>query len=243
MQQSETVFPNYAGTPAGLRRVGFRFPDGMPFVTLFTAGDDWDISVFVDADTYCVFIIGTSPDKANLRILRGLRYHNPKEVYHATAANQAAALNGKTAATATHEELVTEAKAGLTDGDDPQPVQAPPLQLVEATAQPEDKEKKGRWDFRFRDQAYQGGTRTVAVCKLSPPMTMATKSEPAKLVKAFRNGPSQMYFLFDEGTEFLLECIRMHGYKIQRVEARSAKAIHAGQTPQETVEALADSLV
>jgi hypothetical protein len=241
MQQSETVFPNYAGTPAGLRRVGFRFPDGIPFVTLFTAGDDWDISVFVDADTYRVFIIGTSPDKTKVRILRGLRYHSPKEVDYATAADQAAALNGKTAATATHEELVTEAKAGLTDGDEPQPVQTPPLQLVEATAQPEDK-KKGRWDFRFRDQKYNGETRIVAACRLSPPMTMATKSDPAKLVKAFRNGPSQMYFLFDEDTEFLLECIRMHGYKIQRVEVRALKAIHAGETPQQVVEAMAPSL-
>ncbi len=239
MQQVETIFPNYAGVPAGLRHVGFHFPDGTPFVTIFTAGADWDISVFIDADTYCVFIAGTSPDKTGLRILRGLRYHSPKEVAYATAAEQAAGLNGKTAATATHEELVTEATAGLTEGDVPQPIQTPPLQLVDAVIRPED--KKGRWDFHFR-QTKEETPRNVAECRLSPPMGMVTKADPATLVKAFRNGQSQMYFLFDEGAEYLLECIRMHGFKIQRVETRSAKAVHAGQSPQEVVEALVSAL-
>jgi hypothetical protein len=239
MQKTATFFPNFAGTPAGFRRVGFHFPDGTPFVTLFTAEDDWDVSVFVDADTYCVFIVGTSPDKTKARILRGLRYHSPKEVDYATAAEQAAGLNGKTAATATHEELVAEATAGLTDGDVPQPIQAAPLQLVDAVIRPDD--KKGRWDFYFR-QTKEGTPRTVAECRLSPTMTMVTKSDPSKLVQAFRNGQSQMYFLFDEGAEFLLECIRMRGYKVERAEARSAKAIHAGETPQQTVEALASAL-
>lgn len=239
MEQVETFFPNYAGTPDGFRRVGFRFPNGKPFVTLFAAESDWDISVFVEDDTYRVFIIGTSSDKQKACILRGLRNHNPKQVDYATAAEQATGLNGKTAATATHEALVTEAMAGLTDGDAPQPVVVPPLQLVDAVVRPDD--KKGRWDFHFR-QTKEATPRTVAQCLLSPQMGMVTKSDPAKLVQAFRNGHSQMYFLFDEGAEYLLECIRMHGYRVQRVEARSAKAVHAGQSPQEIVEALAGSL-
>jgi len=239
MQQAKTFFPNYAGTPVGFRRVGFHLPNGRAVVALFTAEPDWDISVFVEADTYRSFIIGTSPDKEKTCILRALRNHNPKQVDYASSGEQAAGLNGKTAATASHEELVMEAAGGLTNEDVLQPVVVPPLQLVEAMARPDD--HKGRWDFHFR-VTKETTPRTAAVCRLSPPMTMITKSAPAKLIQAFRNGPSQMYFLFDEDTEFFLECIRMYGHRIQRVEARATKAIHAGQTPRETVEAMAPSL-
>ena len=51
-----------------------------------------------------------------------------------------------------------------------------------------------------------------------------------------------MHFLFDEGTEYLLECIRMPFYRRERVEARSAKAIHAGQQPDEIIGAMIASL-
>lgn len=239
MQQSETKFPNFAGTPEGYRRVGFRYPTGRAIVALVKMATDWDVSVFVEAETNCVFCIGSSPDKQGLSALRWLSGHAERRLDWNTAAEQQAALGGKSAATAVHEELVEAAKAALTDGDDPQPVQTPPLQLVDAVIRPDD--KKGQWDFHFR-QTREETPRTVAQCRLSPPMGMVTKADPANLVKAFRNGASQMYFLFDEGAEFLLECIRMHGYRIQRVEARSAKAIHAGETPQQTVEAMASSL-
>ena len=245
MEQAETFFPRYAGTPSGFRRVGFRFPNGAPIVALVEAPEDWNVSVFVEPDTYRSWIISVSPNNEGIRIIRGLRNHPPKEVRYATVAEQSAALGGKTATANTHKELVEAAKPGIAAEDAPPPVPQETLSLVEALPNEELPDTPNGRPRRPRIRDYRFATsdsKTYIRCNTKPPTSLRSKSEESKLVKAFKNGEDEMFFLFDEGTDYLLECIRCRFYRTVRKEARSAKAVHTGLQPNEVIEAMIPNL-
>ncbi len=249
MYQAETFFPNFAGTPAGYRRVGLRLPSGIPVAPIVKLESDWLVSVFVDEATTATFCIATSPDNTGLAIVRWLDGHVQTRLDCADVAAQQAALNGKDATVNTHEELVEEAKAGLTQGDVPVSAPAPVVNLqVAAPDEPVPDRgdgKPGRTklkNYRFRQQDAGGQTRTVIDCHTKlVEHCLVTSSSEANLVAAFRNG-NDMLFLFDEDPNYLLESAALVGFQKKRLEATSPKASHTGQTPQQVVEALLPNL-
>ncbi len=85
-------------------------------------------------------------------------------------------------------------------------------------------------------------TRIVIDCWTSPSLSIVTKSTEGNLVKAYKNGKNEVFFLFNDGVEYLLECATSRFFRKRRLEARSAKSAHAGLQPNEIVETMIPSL-
>jgi hypothetical protein len=245
MHNAQTWFPKNGTPPAGYRHIGFRFPDDTPVVIVVQLDPEWTVSVLIEEDTRRVFCVGVSPDSEGLTVLRFLAAHSPTRIDYADSAAQTAAL-GVTASTATPEELATAAAPLLTVGDDA-PVIPPPTHVLQPISAMVD--KPGRrtalaalGTYRFRSQMVSSGPRTVVVCGTKPSGTFATKSQEANLLQAFSEGEHSVYFIFDDGADYYVEALCCPRFRVRRLEARSPKAAHVGQTNEQVVQALIPSL-
>lgn len=230
MQESETFFPNFVGTPPGYRRVGFYLPDGSPRVACAKIEGDWNVSVFCEPENYRIFCVATSPDKEGLVLIRWLSRHAPVRQDYATSAAQRAALNGKDA-TDTHAQLLAEAQATLTENDNPTPVVVPPLQLAEASGN----------DYRVREH----GDKHVIDCQFRIPshISMETHSPDGSIQAAFyQKGRTEAFFLSDAGGDYRLEAVRLFKGLPQRRSALSPKSGHTGQDNATIIAAMVPSL-
>jgi hypothetical protein len=73
-----------------------------------------------------------------------------------------------------------------------------------------------------------------------PPFVFNAGSDPLAVLRT--SDKRQMLFLFDQGADYLLECLRFRGMRYERKAATSAKASHAGQSNEQIVQAMMAAL-
>lgn len=244
IEQVEIREVSYKWCPADKRNIAFTRPDGSELSAFVLMDPSWDLSLFVETQYYRFFIIGVSPDKQRVRIERWLNGHAPTILEAATTAEQNTALNGKNATANTHEELVTEAVAGLTASDRPVAVPARAIDLAVITeGDPAGSGRAKKGDFVFG--TIKNGEENVVRCwrdGIFSGVAMKTKGTDAQLVEAFRHRDErELFFLFDTGADYLLECVRFWGNRFERKEATAPKASVSG-THEEIVQTLAPTL-
>jgi len=124
MREANTTTPNFVGTPAGWRRVGFTDQDGIVQVAMVKMEADWDVEVHIEEENWTWYCVGVSPDKQQVVAERWLVNHAPRRLEYGDLAEQQAAMDGQDATTLDHAGLVTALKSALTSGDSPP--QVPP---------------------------------------------------------------------------------------------------------------------
>lgn len=233
----------YQGCPPGCRHAVFVKPDGQEVAALLTVDPSWTLSLFVEAEFHRFFLVATSPDGEQLRIERWLPRHGPTRLEAATQAEQAAALGGAHAGNSTAAELADAAVAQLTASDTPAAVPPRVVQLVPINApnpaDPNPRVKRG--DYTFLDIGEEPSIR-CRVAGILNEHSHKTKGLEGELAGTFQSTDARdAYYLFDTGSDYLLECLRFWGGRFHRLEATGTKVSLPG-TPQDVVEALIPSL-
>lgn len=233
----------HKGMPANKRRIAFVRPGGQEIGALLRMPPDWTVSLFVEAEFYRYLCVGVSPDLEELRIERWVPAHAPTILEAATQAEQAAALGGSHAGNATAAELADAAFATLTAGDTPTAVPARQISLAPIVARAVDSRTGGDYRFRVADEGGPNELRLLTCfVGILRNRELTTKGLEAQLAGAFAHTDgAEAYFLFDTGTDYLLESLRFWGSRFQRCEFTGPKASFPG-TPETAVTAMIPSL-
>jgi hypothetical protein len=245
MHELTTSTLRYKGTPEGARRVGFHKPSGETQACIVQGVDDgWDHSVFMDEGFDRLFFIATSADKRGLVVERWCPLHAPTRFDYDTKASQKEDMSGKDAGTLTHREIAKIFYADLTEGDVP-PVITPEVDtLTLVAAKAWDGEKK-KGDYLFVPSKE---IKAIKKTKKTPKPRKAGKTKPTyrvllsgiKAIMQTKGGDkpkavfcsddhSQIFFLHEQGSNYLLENVRQVGYRQQRREATRKKADVSGK--------------
>jgi hypothetical protein len=234
----------YKGCPPGCSHAVFVKPNGMEVAALLRVDASWTVSLFVEEEFHRFFLVASSPDGEELLIERWLHGHAPTRVAATTQAEQAAALGGKHVGNATPAELADAAAAQLTASDAPLAVPPPQISISPLTAPnpdaPNPRVKRGEYVFL---QMGETPTLRCLASGLLQEHSVKTKGLESEILAAFKHADlREAYFLFDKGTDYLLESLRFWGGKYERREATGTQASLPGN-PQQVVEAMIPSLV
>lgn len=258
MHELNTSTLRYKGTPEGARRVGFQKPSGETHACIVQGVDDgWDHSVFMDEGFDRLFFVATSSDKRSLVVERWCPLHAPTRFDYDTKASQKEDMSGKDAGTLSHREIADIFYADLTEGDVPTVVtpEVDTLTLVAAKAW-DDEKKTGDYLFEPSKEI-----KAIKKSKKNPVPRKASKTKPVyrvlldgmKAIMLTQGGDkpkailrsddnSQIFFLHEQGSNYLLENVRQVGHRQQRREAVAKKTDVSGKA-KDIVLAMVPNLV
>lgn len=244
MHEASTRHLNFAGTPAGWRRVAFTAEDGTLTVGMVEMPSDWDVEVHIDEATWTCFCIGVSSDRQQVTAERWLASHLPRRLEYADLAEQQAAMGGQDATTLDHAGIASALQSALTTGDSPAAVPTRVFNLTQVddthTVQTVQPNFDQYGDLYFSDLTDSKVWWFPFMGRLQIMRTLSSADDTRYV---YRDGDKEIYFLYEVGTDYLLESVRPWETSLQRRHVQVAQASVTATEPPDIIEELDPQLV